>query len=299
MEIFFNEPVLIVSRLTGLALTASKGEGTLVTMLNIDLMNPLQRFEFTKDNYIQVYGTENVLDVQGERKDAGAHIITYFKNGQLNQKWTYIATPGYIQCSMNSMVMDLCKEEVKETATLITWTHQRTLTQLWEIYLIEELDREKLELIIRKNKVVRTLGYNDYCLEIEIVNKSREDLTDPELWLEGGTADSIVGCDMGGRQRSRIYGSTSENLEGVLTFLCGKYRAAISITMVKKLLIFGGRMNAFNLVFIPLVKGADEELYQNMKESESTTSCVAKDSLHQMTGTISQGNKALLYIEIK
>jgi hypothetical protein len=100
-----------------------------------------QLWKFTNDGYIQsVYNKELVFDISGSNIMPGAHIILWNKQNTDNQKW--IHSNQNIISVLNTLVLDIEKEDENEEAKICTWINQGKNNQNWNI-VYNNIEKDK------------------------------------------------------------------------------------------------------------------------------------------------------------
>jgi hypothetical protein len=80
--------------------------------LNSPTGSASQKWTVTGHKFLVNRAHNHVLDVKGEVKDKATDVIVWQHHGKKNQQWTleYLATPFYIRCRKNGLVLDLANE---------------------------------------------------------------------------------------------------------------------------------------------------------------------------------------------
>ena len=136
----------IISHLNGLVLaskTTKQSSG--IHMEKKDNSSATQKWTLTKENYLNVAGTENVLDIDRGNQKAGASLIMWGKRNRLNQQWI-LTEEGYIESCLNSLVLDIVKSNPNEGAKLWMWNKTKSSNQQWsfiDCYTGEELFKQE------------------------------------------------------------------------------------------------------------------------------------------------------------
>jgi hypothetical protein len=132
----------IVSKLNGLVLSANVAkQGSGISMNEKDTESPCQKWNYTKENYFCLAGTECILDIDKQNTKAGAGMILWAKRDRKNQKWQ-ITSEGYMESELNGLVIDIVKSDPNKGAKLWMWTKNKSSNQTWkfiDIFTGEEL----------------------------------------------------------------------------------------------------------------------------------------------------------------
>jgi len=119
-----------VSNLNNYVISASEPkELGLILMKPYDASLQTQKWIVTSEGYIQLSGTELIMDIDQQNKNKGAKIVLWKKRNRDNQKWNF--TPnGEIQSALNSFVFDIDQQGTKDS--IIMWPTTSQSNQKFE-----------------------------------------------------------------------------------------------------------------------------------------------------------------------
>lgn len=111
----------LVSQMNGYLLTTTAAKELGVLMIHqYDPKLSTQRWYYTSEGYLQLVGTELVLDIDQQNTKPGAFVVLWQKRNRNNQKWNF--TPeGYIQSHLNQLVLDIDQSSQKNGTAVIMW----------------------------------------------------------------------------------------------------------------------------------------------------------------------------------
>eukprot|EP01080_Neovahlkampfia_damariscottae_P005205 gene5205-8817_t len=136
----------IISQLNGLVLAAkSKNQSSGLHMEKKNTSSNCQKWTLTKENYLNLSGTEHVIDIDRANQKSGASLIMWGKRNRLNQQWV-LTQQGYIESCLNSLVLDIVKSNPSEGAKLWMWNKSNSSNQKWlfvDCYTGEELFKQE------------------------------------------------------------------------------------------------------------------------------------------------------------
>lgn len=132
-----SQEFYIVSELNNFLITVSEPKelGLIIMCSFNSKLN--QKWKLTEEGYLQLSGTELVMDIDQQNKNKGAKIILWGKRNRDNQKWT--CTPsGQIQSHLNSFVLDIDQQSKEEGTPLVMWSNTNQKNQIFEFVPVEK-----------------------------------------------------------------------------------------------------------------------------------------------------------------
>lgn len=115
-----SQEFYFVSELNELLITASEPKELGLIMMKPFNSSYAQKWIITEEGYIQLSGTELVMDIDQQNKNKGAKIILWKKRNRENQKWVFTPS-GQIQSCLNNFVLDIDQQTKKDGTPLVMW----------------------------------------------------------------------------------------------------------------------------------------------------------------------------------